>query len=175
MKRCLAGIGLLVVAYCCSIWAQDAAMFRGNLQHTGVYNAAGAPKFNGIKWKFHTGGRVISSPAVVNGVVYVGSTDGNFYAIDAASGTVKWKLATKAWEVSSAAVDSGVVFFISYDGNFYALDAATGPEKWRFKTVEDTQCRAFVTGHCRWGALYRELGYVPLRARCEQRNREVAV
>lgn len=134
MKRCLAGIGLFVVAFCCSIWAQDVAMFRGNLQHTGVYNAAGVPKFNAIKWKFHTGGRVISSPAVVNGVVYVGSTDGNFYAIDAASGMVRWKFATKAWEVSSPAVDSGAVFFLSYDGNFYALDAASGQVKWKFKT-----------------------------------------
>jgi hypothetical protein len=101
MKRCLAGVGLFVVACCGSVWAQDAAMFRGDLRHTGVYNAAGAPKFNAIKWKFHTGGRVVSSPAVVNGVVYVGSTDGNFYALDAASGTVRWKFATKAWEVSS--------------------------------------------------------------------------
>jgi outer membrane protein assembly factor BamB len=134
MKRCLAGIGLFVFVYCCSIWAQDAAMFRGDLRHTGVYNSAGAPKFNAIKWKFHTGGRVISSPAVVNGMVYVGSTDGNFYAIDAATGTVKWKFATKAWEVSSAAVDSGVVFFLSYDGNFYAVDAASGQLKWKFKT-----------------------------------------
>jgi len=134
MKRCLAAIGLFLLAYCASIWAQDAAMFRGNLLHTGVYNGAGVPKFNAIKWKFHTGGRVIASPAVVDGVVYVGSTDGNFYAIDAGSGTVKWKFTTKAWEVSSAAVDSGVVYFLSYDGNFYALDAASAQVKWKFKT-----------------------------------------
>ena len=86
-------------------------MFRGNLQHTGVYSAAGVPKFNAIKWKFHTGGRVVSSPAVVDGVVYVGSTDGNFYATDAASGTVKWRFTTKAWEVSSPAIDSGAWCF----------------------------------------------------------------
>src|SRR5215831_19620793 len=42
--------------------AQDTAMFRGNLQHTGVYSATGLPKFNAIRWKFHTGGRVIGSP-----------------------------------------------------------------------------------------------------------------
>ncbi len=109
-------------------------MFRGNLQHTGVYNAAGLPKFNVTKWKFHTGGRVIGSPAVVNGVVYVGSTDGNFYAIDAESGTERWKFTTKAWEVSSPAVESGTVYFLSYDGDFYALDSATGKVRWKFKT-----------------------------------------
>ena len=42
-------------------FGQDAAMFRGNLAHTGVYNAVGAPKFSQIKWKFHTDGQVISS------------------------------------------------------------------------------------------------------------------
>lgn len=134
MKRCLAVVGLVVVAYCGSVWAQDAAMFRGDLQHTGVYNAAGAPKFDAIQWKFHTGGRVIASPAAANGVVYVGSTDGNFYAIDAASGAQRWKFTTKAWEVSSPTVASGVVYFLSYDGNFYALDASSGQVKWKFKT-----------------------------------------
>jgi hypothetical protein len=26
-------------------------MFRANLEHTGVYSAAGVPKFTGVKWK----------------------------------------------------------------------------------------------------------------------------
>ncbi len=59
-----------------------AAMFRGNPSHTGVYDGASVPKLTGIKWKFHTNGYVISSPAVVNGTAYVGSTDGNLYAVD---------------------------------------------------------------------------------------------
>jgi len=109
-------------------------MFRGNLQHTGVYDALGIAKLNGIKWKFHTSGRVISSPAVVNGAAYVGSTDGNLYALDAASGTLKWKFSTQSSVTSSPAVASGVVYFESYDSNFYALDAATGELKWKFQT-----------------------------------------
>ena len=107
MKRWVIAAGLFFSAYCWSASAQDAPMFRGDQQHTGVYNAPGAPKFNAIQWKFHTSGRVIASPAVVNGIVYVGSTDGNFYAIDARSGTLKWKFETKAWEVSSPAVAGG--------------------------------------------------------------------
>lgn len=134
MRRVLAGIVLVLLSYTTSALAQDAAMFRGNLQHTGVYKATGAPKFNAIKWKFHTAGRVISSPAVVDGVVYVGSTDGNLYAIDAATGTQKWKFETKSWEVSSPAVASGMVYFLSYDGHLYALDAATAQVKWKFAT-----------------------------------------
>src|ERR1700694_4658606 len=75
--------------FCLPTFAQDTAMFRGNLAHTGVYNAVGVQKFSKIKWKFHTDGQVISSPAVAGGTVYVGSTDGSRYAVDLASGTQK--------------------------------------------------------------------------------------
>lgn len=109
-------------------------MFRGNLAHTGVYNAVGVPKFTTVKWKFQTGGRVISSPAVASSVAYVGSADGNLYAIDANSGSLKWKFATKGWVSSSPAVAAGTVYFGSYDSNFYAVDAATGELKWKFQT-----------------------------------------
>jgi outer membrane protein assembly factor BamB len=109
-------------------------MFRGNLQHTGNYDATGVPQFTRIKWKFHTGGRVISSPAVANGMVYAGSTDGNLYAIDLESGTQKWKFETKVRVTSSPAVSGGVVYFESYDGKFYAADAASGQIQWKFQT-----------------------------------------
>jgi len=128
------GIILLLAAALPSMRAQDAPMFRGNLQHSGVYNAVGVPKLNGLKWKFHTNGRVISSPAVVNGTLFVGSTDGNLYALDTASGAEKWKFTTKSWIVSSPAVASGLVYFECYDDNFYAIDAATGQLKWKFQT-----------------------------------------
>jgi eukaryotic-like serine/threonine-protein kinase len=122
------------VSDCWSTLAQDAPLFRGNLQHTGVYKAAGVPKLNGIRWKFHTSGSVISSPAVVNGVAYVGSTDGNLYAVDAGSGALKWKFATQSWVVSSPAVAAGMVYFESYDSNLYAVDTNAGQLKWKFQT-----------------------------------------
>ncbi len=109
-------------------------MFRGNLAHTGVYNAVGVQKFSKIKWKFHTDGQVISSPAVAGGTVYVGSTDGSRYAVDLASGTQKWKFPTEVRVTSSPAVDQGVAYFGSYDGKFYAVDGASGQLKWKFAT-----------------------------------------
>jgi eukaryotic-like serine/threonine-protein kinase len=134
MNRCFLGMLFLPLCLSLSTSAQDAVTFRGDLQHTGVYGAPGVPKLNGVKWKFHTGGRVISSPAVVNGVAYIGSTDGNLYAVDAGSGALKWKFETKSWEVSSPAVVSGVVYFLSYDSHLYALDSASGQVKWKFAT-----------------------------------------
>jgi hypothetical protein len=37
----------------------------------------------GLKWSYTTGGTVQSSPAVANGVVYIGSADHNVYALNA--------------------------------------------------------------------------------------------
>ena len=114
--------------------AADATMFRADPQHPGTYAGQAIEKLSGIKWKFHTNGKVLSSPAVVAGVVYIGSTDGHLYAIDANSGTQKWKFPTKGRIVSSPAIDSGTVYFESYDGKFYAVDVATGKSKWQFET-----------------------------------------
>src|ERR1700752_4919129 len=75
---------------------QNTPMFRNDLAHSGIYAAAGVPKLNGVKWTFHTHGEVISSPAVVNGTIYVGSNDGNLYAIDQQAGSLKWRFHTDA-------------------------------------------------------------------------------
>jgi hypothetical protein len=66
---------------CQPLFAADATMFRGDPQHSGIYASAAVAAFSRVKWKFHTGGMVYSSPAVA-GVAYVGSTDGNLYAMD---------------------------------------------------------------------------------------------
>ena len=80
-----------------------------------------------------------SSPVVVDGVVYVGSGDGNMYALCAESGQLVWKFQTGDVVHCSPAVVDGTVYFGSWDTFFYALDAKTGAEKWRFKTGEDAQ------------------------------------
>src|SRR6185312_2262058 len=125
---------LTTLLLCLTAFTQNSAMFRGDLAHTGVYKAQGIPRFSQVKWKFHTDGQVISSPAVANGMAFVGSTDGNLYAVDLASGTQKWKLFTGVRVTSSPAVENGVVYFGSYSGRFYAVDAATGTLKWKFQT-----------------------------------------
>jgi len=108
-------------------------MFRGNPAHTGVYESA-APTLSSAVWKFHTAGRVISSPLVLGDVVFVGSTDGALYAVNRADGMERWKFATQGPIASSPAEANGVVFISSLDGNVYGVDAATGKERWRFAT-----------------------------------------
>jgi outer membrane protein assembly factor BamB len=130
MKRLLL---LSILALCSPAAAQD-AMFRGNPQHTGVYDGAGVPQFTKIKWQFHTDGQILSSPAVAGGTLYVGSSDHFLYALDLAAGALKWKFKAESRITSSPAVSAGLVYFGSFDGNFYAVDAATGQLKWKFQT-----------------------------------------
>ncbi len=47
-----------------------------------------------LLWSYATGGPVWSSPAVVNGVVYVGSGTNNVYALNASTGAKLWSYAT---------------------------------------------------------------------------------
>jgi outer membrane protein assembly factor BamB len=127
-------IGLLVLSCPALGFALDAPTFRGDARHTGVYEAAGVPKLNGVKWTFKTAGGVIASPAVHGDTVFVGSTGGILYAIDRATGEKKWQYAVKARIASSPAVAGGFVYLGAFDGNFYAIDEASGQLKWKFKT-----------------------------------------
>ena len=79
-------------------------------------------------WMFPTQGQVMSSPAVdADGGVYVGSDDGNVYAINA-TGAQRWVFSTGGAVTSSPALsaDGGVVFVGSNDYFVYAIDAASG-------------------------------------------------
>ncbi len=46
-----------------------------------------------LKWKYSTSFYVYSSPAVANGVVYIGGDDNNVYALNASTGAVLWTFA----------------------------------------------------------------------------------
>src|SRR5258708_37025462 len=81
-------------------------------------------------WTATTGNRIDASPAVVNGVVYAGSSDTYMYAFDAKTGTTVWK-APGVWPIgASPAVADRVVYTGSGDGNLYAFNAKTGAVVW---------------------------------------------
>ncbi len=75
-----------------------------------------------------------SSPAVANGLVFIGDLDNNLYAFNARTGAPAWTFTTGNSVWSSPTVANGIVYIISGDGNMYALDAATGTQLW-VKTV----------------------------------------
>lgn len=109
-------------------------------------------------WSFATGDAVTATPTVVDGTVYVGSWDGNFYAIDLGSGSLRWKRAldpqhgitpypgqvprdstsdgglvtSSAWYQRGAGGGPDVVI-VGGGYTLYALDAHTGAVVWRHR------------------------------------------
>jgi outer membrane protein assembly factor BamB len=109
----------------------DWLQFRNGPTHTGynpnettisASNVAGL----GVAWTATTGGVIYSSPAVANGVVYVGSGDHKLYAyaVGCASGggscSPLWTATTGSYITSGPAVANGVVYVGSEDGKLYA-------------------------------------------------------
>src|SRR5215469_6710066 len=86
-----------------------------------------------LDWNYTTGQAITSSPAVANGLVYVGSD--KLYALDAVTGALKWSYITGGGGInSSPKVTNGVVYVGSDDDKLYALDAVTGALKWSYIT-----------------------------------------
>ena len=72
-------------------------------------------------WSYPSGNYVYSSPAVANGVVYVGSYDNNLYALNATTGAELWQFTTGHLLESSPAVANGVLYVGSDDNHIYAF------------------------------------------------------
>jgi outer membrane protein assembly factor BamB len=77
---------------------------------------------------------VTSSPAVADGIVFVGSNDTQVYALDATTGTRIWNYTTGGNVTSSPATAYGMVFVGSNDAKVYALNATTGEHIWNYST-----------------------------------------
>src|SRR3569833_346337 len=118
------------------------SMFHATQSHQGVYTQASYNSLGPVKWKYKTNGKIFSSPAVYNGVAYIGSEDHGLYSIDAKDGKFIWKFVTGGAVYSSPAVYKNVVYFGSYDGFFYAVNAVTGKLIWKFKTTIEKKAGA---------------------------------
>jgi outer membrane protein assembly factor BamB len=85
-------------------------------------------------WSFPSYYAIQSAPAVVNGVVYIGSLDHDVYALDAHTGAELWNFGTGAYVGSSPTIANGILYITSWDGNIYALNASTGAKLWSVQT-----------------------------------------
>lgn len=78
----------------------DWAMFRHNLNRSGTSDPDGSPAQGTVAWVFSTGGPIYSSPAVSNGIVYIGSRDSKLYALDADTGAMLWEKEIRPWWIT---------------------------------------------------------------------------
>lgn len=131
---------VIYILYILGAWPQ----FRHDANHLGVqtYETSITPSNvaklgHNYKWAYETGGDVESTPAVADGMVYVGSDDGNVYGLNAATGKKVWSYTPVVPSgspgpiIASPAVANGRVFVDSTDGYFYALDSSSGKLLWQ--------------------------------------------
>lgn len=89
------------------------------------------------QWRYAIDDEVgVTSPTLHDNTVYVGSENGNVYALDAETGTERWVFPTADSVTTPPAVGDGTVYAGSYDGHVYAIDAETGEERWKFDTAQ---------------------------------------
>ena len=155
-RRSLAAVLLLVLAlignslydyYGPIRFASSPASSIGSIPHEGVWpmahrgpernafvEARGFKPPSEVKWRFDAGAPILSSPAVVDGAVFLSIMDGRVVSLEAASGNVAWEHATGALMRSSLAVAGDLVIVGVEDGRVIALDRGTGELRWEFET-----------------------------------------
>ena len=90
------------------------------------------PTGPGPLWQTRLGGQVFATPAIFEGVAYIGGTGGVLNAVDLAKGEVKWTFPSGGPIFGGVAVAGDAVFFACDNGFLYKLDRATGKQVWRY-------------------------------------------
>ena len=101
------------------------AMFRGGPALLGIAPGKLTDSLK-LRWKFKTGDAVKSSAVMGGGRVFIGSNDGNVYAIDLVSGKKAWSFQTEDAVEAPPCLLNDTVFIGSSDSFLYALEAKTG-------------------------------------------------
>ena len=126
----------------------DWVMFRGE-QGRGATPTALSPPL-AVKWKLQLQASTeptyaFNNPAVLDGTIYFGSTDGNFYALDIASGYMNWVFKTRGAINSVPFADRENVYFGNNVGKVYAVRRKDSEELWSFQT--DSTVQSTIVGY----------------------------
>jgi outer membrane protein assembly factor BamB/3',5'-cyclic AMP phosphodiesterase CpdA len=95
------------------------------LEHSGEPRA---------RWRLMLDASIQSTPAIANGVAYVGANDGNLYAVRTTTGRILWEFPTGAEILSSPLVVNDTVYFGSGDATVYAV-STKGTLRWAHTTT----------------------------------------
>ena len=87
-------------------------------------------------WKYSAGQSDLTSPVVVNRVVYVGSPENNVYAFNSSTGDLLWQRTTASVVGAAPVVADGVLYVGDGVGYLYALNASTGTVLWTYRVPE---------------------------------------
>jgi PGF-CTERM protein len=92
---------------------------------------AADPATGTADWGFPAGKPIRSPPAVQDGRVFIGDSEGTLYAVE--DGSEAWQFSDPTDGITAApTISDGTVFVGSQDGTLYALGTESGDERWRF-------------------------------------------
>jgi outer membrane protein assembly factor BamB len=94
-------------------------------------------KTGDTRWSFHTGMRIVGSPAVAEGVVVFGSANYTIYGLDAKTGKELWRVTTQQAVMGAATIHQGVAYIGGGDGKMYAIDIHSGAIRWTFDELKN--------------------------------------
>jgi len=90
------------------------------------------PSGPGPRWQTRLGGPVWASPAVADGVAYVGTTGGVFNALATDDGRYLWTFRAGRPIFGEALVVADAVYFVCDNGYLFKLRRSDGAELWRY-------------------------------------------
>jgi len=110
-----------------------AKMFRDNPSHFTSVIAASENIYDTKAWSFFAEAPVRSTPLVKGNSIFIGTAQGNFFAINKTTGKPSWQYNARFAINSSAASADGKVFFSDNKQTVYALKETTGQLVWKFE------------------------------------------
>jgi polyvinyl alcohol dehydrogenase (cytochrome) len=143
-------------------WSIDARNSR--FQPDPGVSSADVPRLK-VKWSMtYTGGRY-GQPIIAGGRLFLTSSSGRIYSLDARTGCMHWRFDADAGvrttpmigRLKGAAPSGYLLYFGDFQRNVYALDAAGGKLQWKMNIEKHP--RSVLTGA---PVLYQGLLYVPL-------------
>jgi outer membrane protein assembly factor BamB len=143
MRTLLAALGVGCLLLTSALAApSDWPLFRGDASATGVAGGK-LPEKPELLWKYEVPkGAFEGTPAIVDGVVYLGDLDGRLLAIDLKTGDKKWEKQLETGFNASPAVKDGLIYLGDLDGKFHCFDTKDGSEKWSHETQAEINSSA---------------------------------
>ncbi|USN48176.1 MAG: PQQ-binding-like beta-propeller repeat protein [Pseudobdellovibrionaceae bacterium] len=89
-------------------------------------------KTGNLIWRLPLRGGVEAGAQLVNGFLYFGANDGQFYSVNAETGHIRWTFPLRSEGLATPTVDNGEVFLLSGNNVAYALNADTGKQVWLY-------------------------------------------
>ena len=111
----------------------DWPQFHGDQTQNGFVSGH-LPEQLSLVWRFKAGDEIKSSPAIVEGRVYIGSWDKHVYSLDLQTGKQIWSAILDNMVEASPTLVDNVLYIGTLAGTLYALDAGSGSTRWTFST-----------------------------------------